>query len=1199
VGREAVIAAVFEVLAHPGDPGVVLHGQRRIGKSSILQHLVDAIPEQTEHRALYLDPNERSAAPLATLLGELAASLAVVLGAPVPEPEADVEAWLCDRWLPAALGSLPPEAGLVLLVDEPDVVEHPQEGQVVTALHPYLRRLLKKHAPRLRLVLALGRSVDDLENVALALFEGLPVCKVSLLARPDAAALARASGPGEARAWSDDAVDAAWALTSGHPLLLPALAANVRAQGQADRPVSPADVQAAVEPTLSRNRSAFEWIWKGLPPAARAALAGLASAGADGMTRDALFGVLQANGAREILRPLHDAPRLLVEQEVAVEPAPGRYRFRVELLRRLVARYKPPAYAQQDIDLIEPAAEELCRAAEGAFRKGDLSAARAGLREALEKNPNHARAMDLLTDILIQRKDWAGARPVVERLHESKPLLSRPRLVKVLLAQAEAAPGPEAQRELYERIKKLDPANPIAAAAIERLPSLRPPAAEGPRPEPPRGREAGVAVPAPRSVPPGPDPAALERALEAEKRALAAERAALDAEKRARAGAEARAAALGAERDQLLAEARASKAEITRLAAASAEAESAGRALAAEKRTRAAAESRASALGAERDRLLARLREEHTPAVSMGPDPAVLERALAAEKRARVDAEARMAGLAAERDRLVAESRADQAERVRAGQEIQTLALERDQLSAELSSAQAQLSSMRVSLTVVPMDHQPSYPPPRGAPPAVPAPPAPPPAPPFGSAPPPAPSVPPPSPSAPPPPAPVRAASPPPRRHGLANPIGLLAGGVVGLGLAYGMEPQRLELSTGSLALTDRGDAQKVLVTQVLRLGGRKPGGAVTWSTSDPRVATVDPDGTMRPVGTGRARVEARAGRRVASLEVQVSLPARIRVEPAEIVLSPDTGAVPLTASILDGAGAPWARGGTVTWRSSDPTVAAVAAGKAERAGPGKTTIEAHFGDLTGVASVLSLDRRDALERSCDAADLGACVALGKLVEQGDEARPAAAAAALALYDRACDGGVMKGCAEAGAWHEQGKGGAPDLARAAQAYQKACDAKDGLGCSRLGSMHESGWGVMRDLGKALALQRAACDAGELLGCYRLGSMFEVGTGVARDAPAAADLYRRACDGGRPEACGSLANMYWNGSGTVAKDVPAGLALYEKACDLRHEPACTAVALKYKSGEGVPADRERSLGYFAKACAAGSKSACMIAPKPAP
>lgn len=595
------------------------------------------------------------------------------------------------------------------------------------------------------------------------------------------------------------------------------------------------------------------------------------------------------------------------------------------------------------------------------------------------------------------------------------------------------------------------------------------------------------------------------------------------------------------------------------------------RSLAAEKTARAAAEAKLAALTAERDRLQQRLAAAEGPEVVVGADPrAQLAKALAAEKEARVAAELKLGAATSERDALLARVSALEAEQERLEGMIQTLELERDQLAVELEA----IGPRRTRTSIVGRIDRPSIEPaPRMSVDRVSA----------------------------------TAAAPPVIDYALAAArrrtryllaaMAVALTGAGALGAAYALQPTAIELTPGAITLHDRGEEQRVSAARLLRIGARRPPGVLAWSSADPRVATVDAQGTITAAGSGKTRVEARSGGIVSSVDVTVSLPARIAVKPAEITFGLGGDDAAIEAAVLDAAGAPWGKPAEVRFRSNDSSVATVAGGKVHRAGVGTAVIEAHFGDLVARIPVTSLDRRAASTKGCDAGQLDACVELGRMAEEGEDG-PRDRASALAWYEKACAGGSTKGCIELGAFHEHGKGGTIDAPKALAAYQKACDAKDPAGCSRLGVLYKNGArGVMKDLGKARDLHRAACDAGDPDGCWHLGAMYELGNGVGRDAPAAESLYAKACAGSRWAACASLGNMYCNGSGSVAKDVAKGLALYEKACDAKHEDACTVLALKYKTGDGVPADRPKSLVYFSKACQAGSKSACLIAPKP--
>lgn len=514
----------------------------------------------------------------------------------------------------------------------------------------------------------------------------------------------------------------------------------------------------------------------------------------------------------------------------------------------------------------------------------------------------------------------------------------------------------------------------------------------------------------------------------------------------------------------------------------------------------------------------------------------------AALRRARAAADAQMAVVVSERDRLLTEARITREEQDRLGAMLEAAAEERERLSADLDRARASLADIDLSG-----------------------------------------------------PQSRRGRVEPRRRRHLWVPALALAGGTALLAAGYASRPVHIEVNGAPPTLLDRTETAHLVATRRLRLGLGRPADGVVWSSADPRVATVDAQGVVTPVGTGSTRVEAREGGLASSVEVTVSLPARIAVAPAALILIPESPAAAVEASVLDASGAPWKKRAELTWTSSDAGVATVADGAVQRRGPGDAVITVSLGELHGRISVRSLDRRTALEQACDAGALDRCVALGLLVEKGEDL-PADGARALALYEKACAAGALEGCVAAGESLEGGRAGTPDVKKALAAYQKACDGKAAPGCSRLGRLYET---TVRDLGRALGAYRAACDALDLEGCWRLGAMYEHGSGLGRDPGIAVDLYTRACDGGRPPACTSLAHMYWNGSGAVARDQPGALGLFEKACEGRNEEACVFLALAYKAGDGVVGDPKKALGYFGKACAAGHKGSCGIAARGGP
>ena len=103
------------------------------------------------------------------------------------------------------------------------------------------------------------------------------------------------------------------------------------------------------------------------------------------------------------------------------------------------------------------------------YRGGQLIQAIAPLRQAVNLNPNHVGANQLLADILVARGEIGEARQLLERLFEYQPAAARPRLVQVLLAEARAAEGDDDQLALYDRVLDLDGTHPEAIAGRRRI----------------------------------------------------------------------------------------------------------------------------------------------------------------------------------------------------------------------------------------------------------------------------------------------------------------------------------------------------------------------------------------------------------------------------------------------------------------------------------------------------------------------------------------------------------------------------------------------------------------------------------------------------------------------------------------------------------------------------------------------------------
>jgi tetratricopeptide (TPR) repeat protein len=470
VGRDDILRAVLRVLRHPQENAIVLYGQRRIGKTSILQTLETKLSTEGAYHPIFFDLQDKAQWPLERVLQALAQKISDKLELPSPNLGDDPKTTFCQVWLPKLLSNLSQDSSLVLLFDEFDVLADPESEKAEAAFFLYLRDLLTTYTKHLNLVFFIGRKVDDLSNIALSLFKGTHTERVSLLSHEDSVKLIRLSEANKSLNWSDDAIEKVWKLTCGHPFLTQRLCSHVWERLYEDDPdesptVTPKNIEAAIPDTLSASGNFLEWLWDGLPPAEQVVISALAGAGAKPMTENELEQVLRESGVQIVIRELQNAPRLLQDWDF-IEPANGGYRFRVELQRRWIADYKPLSRVLEVLNRIE----RLYQTGLDYYRRGQSEVALTFLRQVIASNPKHVGASQQLAEILLAQDQVSEAYELLEKLYQYQPTVARSnKLIRALLALAQSSDNKNEQLKYYERILKLDSEHQDAKSRLQQI----------------------------------------------------------------------------------------------------------------------------------------------------------------------------------------------------------------------------------------------------------------------------------------------------------------------------------------------------------------------------------------------------------------------------------------------------------------------------------------------------------------------------------------------------------------------------------------------------------------------------------------------------------------------------------------------------------------------------------------------------------
>lgn len=414
-GRDDIIEKVRMILDSRQNNLVVLYGQRRIGKTSILHKLERSLPNPP-YFAINFDLQDKAHLPLNEVLYAIAAECAKKAGLQFDSTEefvSDPDAFH-ETFLPLLYKNLDKEKRLVLLFDEFDVLDQSQEKlpdtAAANAFHPYLRKLIGAH-PDLCFVFVVGRRMEELGYEYLSTFKSSHNILVFVLAENDAVELIR-RGERDGIVYEEDAIQEILFVTRGHPYFIQLICQevfnkNIPDQNNGKLIITKNMVKEAVPAAIKNGSSAFNWIWHGLPSAERIIFSVIAEGTQTGqvLTENDIAKILQGAGVRMLVRELNIAPVKLVEWNMLEKVGDG-YRFYFEILRRWVEENKKLEKVWEELEKLSPLAEGLYDVARKYYLDNNYDSSLSRLDEALDSNPNHYKARLLKGKILYERKEY-------------------------------------------------------------------------------------------------------------------------------------------------------------------------------------------------------------------------------------------------------------------------------------------------------------------------------------------------------------------------------------------------------------------------------------------------------------------------------------------------------------------------------------------------------------------------------------------------------------------------------------------------------------------------------------------------------------------------------------------------------------------------------------------------------------------------
>ncbi|NET59058.1 MAG: AAA family ATPase [Symploca sp. SIO2E6] len=414
-GRDSVFQFIEDNLKQDAVKIILLHGQRRIGKSSVLLNIPNFIGED-EFIFVFFDLQNKSSLNLGDVLHQLAREIVKCIGLPsddiklpsVTELEQDTDIF-SNQFLPQINQRLNHKK-LVVLLDEFDVLEGSNANSSFQKLFPYLKSLIYQQQ-QLVVIPVIGRHPDDFKKL-LDLFKEAPHEEIGLLDELDIKSLITKPAKNVLE-YEPEAIEEILKLSAGHPYFTQGICSALFNQARRVNKwrVTPPDIEKIVDRAIRITAGGLAWFRDGMTIPERVVFSAVAEAQAraeiepDGVVREPLT-LLRSYGVI-ITEPLDKAVKKLCDSGfLDVEPLaqPPVYKIKIELVRRwLVKRY----LLRREIWELEELDVDALEIYEEAKQKHQINNMKASdsYKKVLALNPNHFSALFGLAEVHVRLKD--------------------------------------------------------------------------------------------------------------------------------------------------------------------------------------------------------------------------------------------------------------------------------------------------------------------------------------------------------------------------------------------------------------------------------------------------------------------------------------------------------------------------------------------------------------------------------------------------------------------------------------------------------------------------------------------------------------------------------------------------------------------------------------------------------------------------
>ncbi|AFW96577.1 TPR repeat and extracellular ligand-binding domain-containing protein [Anabaena sp. 90] len=284
-GRESLFLTIQDHIQHNSNI-ILLYGQRRIGKSSVIRNIPHGLNDLHEFVFVTFNLEHYSQKSLSEILADLAQEILHDLSLDdenikLPEiTELELDTGIFSHQFLPQVYQLLENKNLVLVLDEFDALMNSNNPELLEQVYKYLSSLININKKLFLILLIEQRSVN--KHRISKIFKDVPVREIGLLDENSTTNLI--IKPAEnILEYEEDAIKAIFDLSAGHPYFTQAICFTIfgRAREEDKWTVSSEDVKLIINKAIELAEAGLTWFWDGFSILEKVVFAAIAEAQED------------------------------------------------------------------------------------------------------------------------------------------------------------------------------------------------------------------------------------------------------------------------------------------------------------------------------------------------------------------------------------------------------------------------------------------------------------------------------------------------------------------------------------------------------------------------------------------------------------------------------------------------------------------------------------------------------------------------------------------------------------------------------------------------------------------------------------------------------------------------------------------------------------------------------------------------------